>query len=122
MPTVRRPPAARRTVFRLLATLAAAAQVSVSAFGPIVDGLGGEGAPSHVEAFGIRLHYSHNPDDCAACIAASLVAALPPSGLGVIPAVVRVLRVASRAIAPAAPGLPTPKAPRAPPRPVMRAL
>lgn len=64
----------RRSRFRALAAaLVAAAQFAVSSFAPMVDGRAGAGAPMHVEDFGVHLHFAHNPDDCAACTAQTLV-------------------------------------------------
>jgi hypothetical protein len=108
--------------FRLAAVFAASAQFAVIAIGPVVDGLSGEGTPSHVEAYGIHLHYSHNPDDCAACAAASLVGVLPRSSAAVIPEAVRIDGIARRTLAPSMARLDTPKTPRAPPHGVTRAI
>ncbi len=64
----------RRSTFRVLAAaLVAAAQFAVSSLAPIADSNAGNSAPSHVEAFGVSLHFAHNPDDCAACAAQTLI-------------------------------------------------
>jgi hypothetical protein len=67
-------PRRRRSRIRVLAAaLVAASQFAVSSFAPIADSNAGNSAPSHVEAFGVSLHFAHNPDDCAACAAQTLV-------------------------------------------------
>jgi hypothetical protein len=64
----------RRSRLRVLAAaLVAASQFAVSAFAPMADSGAGNSAPSHVEAFGVSLHFAHNPDDCAACLAQSII-------------------------------------------------
>jgi len=64
----------RRSRFRAFAAaFVAVAQFAVSSFAPTVDGRAGAGAPTHVESFGVHLHFAHNPDDCAACAAQTLV-------------------------------------------------
>jgi hypothetical protein len=63
-----------RSRLRLVAAaFAAAAQLGVSAFAPVLDARAGTGAPSHVETYGVRLHFAHDPNDCAACTAQTLV-------------------------------------------------
>ncbi|HUO52326.1 MAG TPA: hypothetical protein VMT93_07405 [Gemmatimonadaceae bacterium] len=59
------------------AAILAAAQFAVASFAPAVDGRAGAGAAAYVEDFGVRVHFAHNPDDCAACVAQSLAAAAP---------------------------------------------
>ena len=64
----------RRSRFRVCAAaFVAVAQFAVSSFAPMVDGRAGAGAPKHVEDLGVHLHFAHNPDDCAACTAQTLV-------------------------------------------------
>lgn len=58
----------------LAAAFLAAAQFGVAAIAPVLDADAGRSAPAHVESFGIHLHFAHNPDDCAACLAQSIVA------------------------------------------------
>jgi hypothetical protein len=74
MNAVSRPSLRTRSKLRLLtAALVAASQFAVSSLAPIADSNAGKSAPSHVEAFGVSLHFAHNPDDCAACTAQTLV-------------------------------------------------
>ena len=61
----------------LAAAFLASAQFAVSAIAPALDADAGRSAPAHVEAFGIHLHFAHTPDDCAACVAQSIVAVAP---------------------------------------------
>ena len=107
----------RRSRFRVLAAaLLASVQFGVVAFGPLVDAADGLGAPAHVEETGIRLHYSHNPDNCAACAASTLVGDQPRGADPSLPRIVAELplreeiRVAPRR------GAFSQKSPRAPPR------
>jgi hypothetical protein len=65
-----------RTVV-LAAAFLAAAQFAVAVVAPVLDADAAASAPAHVEAFGIHLHFAHNPDDCAACVAQSIVAVAP---------------------------------------------
>jgi hypothetical protein len=107
-----------RSRFRLLtAALVATAQFAVVAFGPLVDASEGASAPSHVEETGTRLHYSHNPDNCAACAAATLVGDSPRTA-AVLP-LAEILPATTSAVSPALVAIRdgTPKSPRAPPRP-----
>jgi hypothetical protein len=70
----------RRSRFRVFAAaLLATAQFAVSAFAPAVDSKAGTSAPVHVEAFGVALHFAHNPDDCAACTAITLIGVTSPA-------------------------------------------
>lgn len=107
-------------MFRVAALIAAALQFSLIAFGPIVDGRDGVGAPSHVEAFGISLHYSHNPDNCAACTAAALVGPPVHSAVAVIPEPLRRAARPPVRVVRGARNDRTPKSPRAPPGPMTR--
>jgi hypothetical protein len=67
-------PRLRRSRLRAFAAaFVAVAQFAVSSFAPMVDGQAGAGAPTHVESFGVHLHFAHNPDDCAACSAQTLI-------------------------------------------------
>lgn len=107
----------RRSRFRVLAAaLLASVQFGVVAFGPLVDGADGLGAPAHVEETGIRLHYSHNPDNCAACAASTLVGDAPRSADSRVPRAVSDAPV--RAVVRVAPLRLSfnPNSPRAPPR------
>lgn len=71
-------PRTRRSPFRrLAAAFLAAAQFSVVSFAPALDAAPDTNAPVHVEALGVHLHFVHNPDDCAACTAQTLVAVAP---------------------------------------------
>jgi hypothetical protein len=64
----------RRSRLRVLAAaLVAASQFAVSALAPMADSHAGNSARSHVEDFGVHLHFAHNPDDCAACTALTLI-------------------------------------------------
>jgi len=116
-------PAARplRRRFRALAIAAAAVQLLVVAAGPLVEGGEGPSAPVHIERFGTSKHFSHNPDDCAACLAATLVAAPPRAALAVVPAVLRVAAPETRRAPRAVRVAESPKSPRAPPADSRRA-
>ena len=113
----------RRSRLRALAAaFVAVAQFAVSSFAPMVDGRAGAGAPTHVESFGVHLHFAHNPDDCASCSAQTLVGLASAA-----PAYVdgHAAAAAEFVLAP----LPEPSrgswradAPRAPPAPTTRAL
>jgi hypothetical protein len=72
---LRRPRSRLRT---LAAALVAAAQFGVATFAPALDASVGAGAPTHVESQGTRLHFAHNPDDCAACLAQTLIGVASP--------------------------------------------
>jgi hypothetical protein len=98
------------------AALIAATQFAVVGFGPLVDGLQGASAPAHVEEFGIHLHYSHDPDNCAACAASHMVGDAPRVP---VPALQLAAHRDGLTIAVVSPTLRrdgTPKSPRAPPR------
>ena len=99
------------------AAFIAATQFAVVAFGPLVDASEGRSAPSHVEETGTRLHYSHNPDNCAACAAATLVGDSPRTA-AVLP-LAEILPAITLAVSPALVAMRdgTPKSPRAPPCP-----
>jgi len=99
----------------VVAALLAAAQFGVVALAPVIDAREGPSAPSHVEEFGISIHYSHNPDDCAACAASTLIGDLPRALAAVIPASVRSAPRPAIRVAPSVRRTVTPKSPRAPP-------
>ena len=81
----------------LAAAFLAAAQFGVAAIAPVLDADAGRSAPAHVESFGIHLHFAHNPDDCAACLAQSIVAAAPAVAPALPTAVAHPTEFASRA-------------------------
>ena len=97
------------------AAMLAAVQLGVMALAPIIDAREGPSAPSHVEEFGTSLHYSHNPDDCAACTAVTLIGDLPRAVATLIPAAIRSAPRPVVRLAFTAPRAATPKSPRAPP-------
>ena len=113
----------RRSRLRAFAAaFVAVAQFAVTSFAPTVDGRAGAGAPTHVESFGVHLHFAHNPDDCAACSAQTLIglASAPADPLADGDTATAEFVLAS---------LPAPSrgswradAPRAPPAPPSRAL
>lgn len=67
----------RSRVFAIAAALVASAQFAVATVAPLLDADAGSSAPAHVENFGSHQHFAHNPDDCAACLAQSIVVAAP---------------------------------------------
>ena len=101
---------------KFAAAFIATVQFAVVAFGPLVDGMQGASAPAHVEEFGVHLHYSHDPDNCAACAASHMVGDAPRAPM---PALEMAARSDARTIALVAPATlreGSPKSPRAPPR------
>ena len=70
----------RRSRLRVFAAaFLAAAQFAVSAFAPALDAKAGTSAQVHVEEFGVALHFAHNPHDCAACTAITLIGVTSPA-------------------------------------------
>ena len=59
--------------FWLALAMFALAQFDIVAVVPFADASEGRSAPSHVEAFGTTLHYSHDEANCAVCVARQLV-------------------------------------------------
>ena len=115
VPYAVRPP---RQSFRAIAAIVAlVAQLVATMLAPAADAHAGASAPQHVEAAGTRLHYSHNPTDCASCAAQQLVGLLERAHGAPRPtAARRALRVAAP-LEPSIPGEFSPGAPRAPPSP-----
>jgi hypothetical protein len=62
----------RSRILVLAACLALAAQSVASLLAPAAEARASRSAPTHVEAAGTHQHHSHNPADCAACIALQL--------------------------------------------------
>ncbi|HEU6453498.1 MAG TPA: hypothetical protein VFT57_18920 [Gemmatimonadaceae bacterium] len=62
----------RSRVLVLAACLALAAQSVASLLAPAAEARASRSAPAHVESGGTHQHHSHNPADCAACIALQL--------------------------------------------------
>lgn len=62
----------RSRVLVLAACLVLAAQSVASLLAPAAEARASRSAPAHVEAAGTHQHHSHNPADCAACIALQL--------------------------------------------------
>jgi len=62
----------RSRVLILAALLALAAQSVASLVAPAAEARASRSAPTHVESGGTHRHHSHNPADCAACIALQL--------------------------------------------------
>ena len=87
----------RSRAFLCAAALLASAQFGVATVAPALDADAGRSAPAHVESFGIHLHFAHNPDDCAACLAQSIVAAAPAVAPALPTAVAHPTEFASRA-------------------------
>lgn len=104
-----------KSLFRLLAVLAAVAQVAV-ALSAVAEGRDGIGAAAHVEASGpSATHYAHDEATCAACQARSVhgqAARLPAPGLVAVAA--QHAAPAAAEMPPAPPSIPTNPA-RAPP-------
>ncbi len=72
----------RSLLLVLTACLALAAQGVASLLAPAAEARASRSAPVHVEAGGTHQHHSHDPADCAACIALQLtgIPQLPPAG------------------------------------------
>ncbi len=51
----------------------ALAQFDIVAVVPFADANEGRSAPSHVEAYGTRVHYAHDEANCAVCVARQLI-------------------------------------------------
>jgi hypothetical protein len=62
----------RSRVLVLAAFLALAAQGVATLLAPAAEAHASRSAPAHVESGGTHKHHSHNPADCAACIALQL--------------------------------------------------
>ncbi len=101
---------------KLAAAFIATVQFVVVGFGPLVDGVQGASAPAHVEEFGVHLHYSHDPDNCAACAASHMVGDAPRAPTPALQLAAHRDRVAIAAVPPVRARAGTPKSPRAPPR------
>ncbi len=76
----------RSRVLILAALLALAAQGVATLLAPAAEARASRSAPAHVEGGGTHQHHSHNPADCAACIALQLTGnpQLPHSGNQVV--------------------------------------
>src|SRR4051812_14372516 len=62
----------RSRVLLLTAIVALAAQAVATLLAPAAEARASKSAPAHVESGGTHQHHSHNPADCAACIALQL--------------------------------------------------
>ena len=62
----------RSRVLLLAAIIALAAQAVATLLAPAAEARASKSAPVHVESGGTHQHHSHNPADCAACIALQL--------------------------------------------------
>jgi hypothetical protein len=62
----------RSRVLLLAAILALTAQAVATLLAPAAEARASQSAPAHVESGGTHQHHSHNPADCAACIALQL--------------------------------------------------
>ena len=71
-----------RKVMRLVAVLVAAVQLVVAA-APMLDADAGRAASAHVEAQGVRLHWTHDAAECGSCVARHLATALPAASVPV---------------------------------------
>lgn len=71
----------RSRILVLAAFLALAAQGVATLLAPAAEARASRSAPAHVESGGTHQHHSHNPADCAACIALQLTGLpqLPPN-------------------------------------------
>jgi hypothetical protein len=110
------PPLTAPRIRKLAAAFIATAQFAIVAFGPLVDAWEPPSAPSHVEEFGVRLHYAHDPDNCAACAASHMVGDAPRVPM---PALEMASHADARTVTIVAPAMfrdGSPKSPRAPPR------
>lgn len=76
-----------RRLLRWVALLLLFAQGVAVGLAPTAEAYASRSAPAHVEEGGTHLHWSHNPDDCPACIALQLVA-IPTRGPAPLPRVV----------------------------------
>jgi hypothetical protein len=108
----------RRPRSRLLlvaALLALTAQLVATLLAPVAEAQASHSAPAHVEANGTRQHHSHNPTDCAACVALQLTPVPQRQAAGMDTRVVRsrALPIARRRAD--RPEWFLPKNPRAPP-------
>jgi hypothetical protein len=76
----------RSRVLILAAFLALAAQGVATLLAPAAEARASQSAPAHVEGSGTHQHHSHNPADCAACIALQLTGMpqLPPERTEVV--------------------------------------
>ena len=59
--------------FWLALAMFAFAQFDIVAVVPFADANEGKSAPSHVEAYGTKAHYSHDEANCAVCVARQLI-------------------------------------------------
>jgi hypothetical protein len=59
--------------FWLALAMFALAQFDIVAIVPFADATEGKSAPSHVEAYGTKAHYSHDEANCAVCVARQLI-------------------------------------------------
>jgi hypothetical protein len=62
----------RSRLILLAAFLAVMGQAVTTLIAPVAEAHASRSAPAHVEADGTQQHYSHNPTDCAACLALQL--------------------------------------------------
>ncbi len=51
----------------------ALAQFDIVGIVPFADANEGKSAPSHVESYGTKAHYSHDEANCAVCVARQLI-------------------------------------------------
>jgi hypothetical protein len=59
--------------FWLALAFFALAQFDMVVVVPFADANEGKSAPSHVEAYGTKAHYSHDEANCAVCVARQLI-------------------------------------------------
>jgi hypothetical protein len=104
-----------RRLLRLVALLLLGAQAVGIVVAPLAEARASHSAPAHVEEGGTQLHWSHNPNDCAACIALQLTP-VPVRPTAAVPrATVRQMAPTLGVFSPAHPDRAGPHAPRAPP-------
>jgi hypothetical protein len=105
----------RSRLFLVAATLALTAQAVATLLAPVAEARAFHSAPAHVEANGTEQHHSHNPTDCAACIALQLTPVPQREAAGVDTRAVRHRLIPAAPQHVDRPGWFRPKNPRAPP-------
>lgn len=91
----RSPVRKRSRWFWLALAIFALAQFDVVAVVPFAEANEGKSAPSHVEAYGTKAHYSHDESNCAVCVARQLIGRTGLSGRVAVPTELPVGVVAS---------------------------
>lgn len=102
-------------LLRLVALLVLGAQAVGIVVAPLAEARSSRSAPAHVEEGGTHLHWSHNPADCAACIALQLTPVPVRPSTAVPRVAVRRMPPIVAVFSPAHPDRAGPHSPRAPP-------